>query len=898
MAQVIRSLEEIATVYRIFEKDQVLTHDQLNSIASYFDDQTRLTRVKLIGVGIVCGLRVSIDGGNVKVTRGVGVTTDGDLLSLDDTLFDRFKRYDDSNPAYPPFSSGETRIALFELVAQETADPRATPLAQFNTEAGAPLEEMVALLLMESYLKDDDLCSGTDCDNLGKDCVNTVKLLIVGKGDAGALNREIGLPGEAAGRIAPVTADRPLFSSSVAGLSQLAQIYRAACNAIHEKLLSVFPKIYPNCEPFLKEAFPTDPAAGWAARLTKTKGSVGDLGIQYYYDFLKDLVETYNRFLECLYEESSWCCPDLDAFPKHLLLGNLIPGADPEENRTGSYPSPWVSRTAEQLREAKFLIRKIGALIEGFQIPAAGQSPIRVTPSFTEERPLEARAIPYYYPVNANNPVHKSWNERLTRRRMETYNYSYHAAAYGAQGGAAAPFASQIGPFSFFRVEGHLGRPVTAALAELQRGIAANNIPFTVRAVLVGSGNDRPVKPPIRYTDLNRFHFLLRQDLFHRLDEVAAFSDKFKQRVDAAVTDEPDAATLKELAGQKNNAVAAKTASARTKLNRSYSEYKSDPTWKDDLNDTTTAAGEFKFNLGEVVKTEFPTPFDSLIGTTNDRWLEWLDELVDRKDRNEEEKLLFSKFISQHPALEHFGGVVRGGTFVLVYDANQTVVADFMLPYICCEEVEEEDERGLPKPGVKSGWVLENGIKIRPSLDRFVKTKLNLFETDLDKKWTPKIDLQKDYFNVFEKSVGMMGNVLVDVGKGKAPTTPGKLADPLLDLRVNESRLIREKVELLKEKAADPALAEEVRTKFQEEAKAAETGLAKSLEETTRYISESGADVSTEGEGFKAMLEVSSGFSALSDTETVKLAKSALTGVQKSTGNAGLKVVIGNMLKK
>ena len=104
MAQVIRSLEEIATVYRIFEKDQVLTHDQLNSIASYFDDQTRLTRVKLIGVGIVCGLRLSIVGGYVKVTRGVGVTTDGDLLSLDDTLFDRYKVYDDSNPAYHPFS--------------------------------------------------------------------------------------------------------------------------------------------------------------------------------------------------------------------------------------------------------------------------------------------------------------------------------------------------------------------------------------------------------------------------------------------------------------------------------------------------------------------------------------------------------------------------------------------------------------------------------------------------------------------------------------------------------------------------------------------------------------------------------------------------------------------------
>ena len=53
MAQVIQSLEEIETSYCVFEKDQVLTEGQLNGVSRYFDDQTRLTRVDLIGVGIV-----------------------------------------------------------------------------------------------------------------------------------------------------------------------------------------------------------------------------------------------------------------------------------------------------------------------------------------------------------------------------------------------------------------------------------------------------------------------------------------------------------------------------------------------------------------------------------------------------------------------------------------------------------------------------------------------------------------------------------------------------------------------------------------------------------------------------------------------------------------------------
>ena len=49
MIAVERRLEGISSGYCVFEKDQVLTHDQLNSIAEYADDQIRLTRVGLSG---------------------------------------------------------------------------------------------------------------------------------------------------------------------------------------------------------------------------------------------------------------------------------------------------------------------------------------------------------------------------------------------------------------------------------------------------------------------------------------------------------------------------------------------------------------------------------------------------------------------------------------------------------------------------------------------------------------------------------------------------------------------------------------------------------------------------------------------------------------------------------
>ncbi len=58
-----------------------------------------------------------------------------------------------------------------------------------------------------------------------------------------------------------------------------------------------------------------------------------------------------------------------------------------------------------------------------------------------------------------------------------------------------------------------------------------------------------------------------------------------------------------------------------------------------------------------------------------------------RKRAAEIQKLtLFSYYISNHPGVEHKAGVYSGGTFILVYDDKEIVVADFALPFICCSD--------------------------------------------------------------------------------------------------------------------------------------------------------------------------------------------------------------------
>lgn len=98
-------LDNVTTQYRKFNDNQALTEGQLNEFIDYFEDQDRLSRTRLSGVGVVCGfqskyveleilptltektsrpgdmdLEIPLD--TIMITQGAGVTTDGDLITL------------------------------------------------------------------------------------------------------------------------------------------------------------------------------------------------------------------------------------------------------------------------------------------------------------------------------------------------------------------------------------------------------------------------------------------------------------------------------------------------------------------------------------------------------------------------------------------------------------------------------------------------------------------------------------------------------------------------------------------------------------------------------------------------------------------------------------------------
>jgi hypothetical protein len=742
---VLQSLQQISTGYSVFEKDQVLTHSQLNTVAEYFDDQTRLTRTKLLGVGIVCGLRVTTDGDSVTVSKGAGITTDGDLLYLPaDTVFEQYKLYDEANPTYPPFASAISAKKIYEWRPAITTKEKLTETvakASGNQAISAgqlgggipPRNNMVAVLFMEEYVKDEDICTGTDCDNLGQNFVSNIKLLLVDKSVVGPLRETVPTPDQAARVLTDIVADRPLFSSTANSPAKIAAIYKTACQSINQKLIAQLQKLYPTCRAFLGDAFLSDPTSGWITRLNglATTFPTSLSGIQYYYDFLRDLVETYNDFRRLLFGDKTWCCPDTDSFPKHLLLGNVVAPADSETNRTGFYPSFLSSHTTDRLKHARFLARKLSTLIGTFKLPPF-TSPIRITPTRFGEVPLEERAIPYYYDVNSASPIEKQWSYRLHQQGMDAWNYSYNAAAYGAQGGAAHPLTSQMGGFSFFRIEGHQGQHIADAKAAIEAEIKKNNLPFVVQPVLLGTDRTRVIMDiGVHYTDLHSLHHILRNDLITQLDDVKTFSAHYVDEVNKPAADSyvSNISQLRSIAADADAAIKDETAAAKGALGESYVAYRANPTaWKSSVKTTMNNVALFKKNLADVTQTEFTTPFDSFIASSSAHWLDWLDIIIQDNDTKNVEKLLYANFQALHPGLEHFAGVVRGGTFVLAYDTNNVVVADFMLPYHCCKEAPQTQpkEPVLPRPPIKSETALA-GIKITPEIQTFVGTRLDKF---------------------------------------------------------------------------------------------------------------------------------------------------------------------------
>lgn len=515
-------LEELNYEYELFRENQLLTHEQLNRFIRYFEDQDRLTRTCLIGVGLVCGLSARLKNNIITVSQGCAVTTDGDLLKLETTDYKFFKAYSNLtrgkgdpiyDPFFPPASTG-TQVKLWELMVTDKVEVGTPPdsLANFKTIVGSDIDDMVALLYLEYYLSEPDDCTAIDCDHLGQLQNAKIKVLLISQQDMDkvinsepteiiadhiyksyyeAYTKYFVLPELKAQRL-------PMTSLNTASLGALTKGYTNIVSNGTAALVSAVEDLYNTFQ------FILDPTKYFKIATIKSKlntlltSSVKPFQVQYLYDFYKDIMDCYNEMKDTIYNAIYICCPDKYAFPKHIMLGivNDDLGPKPPKYRHYFYPSPAVTKNKSYLSVAKSMFNRMVDMVNGFNLPAQPTS-VRITPSVDADKQMEWRAIPFYYKNAA--ALRANWSYYRTMRGTDKNVLSYHGVEYGENAIVKSPLDYDLDKNNFFRIEGHQGKKVQEAMEAILDIKEGKSLPFDVVAVRM----DEKLKMEINLEDFS-----------------------------------------------------------------------------------------------------------------------------------------------------------------------------------------------------------------------------------------------------------------------------------------------------------------------------------------------------------------------------------------------------------
>lgn len=545
--------------YPVFEANQVLTNAHLNQVFDYLDEQERLTRANLIGIGIVCGLEIRLETtagvSTIHLSHGCGITSAGYLI-LEPEDVDLVAYRDNytvpPEPGYAPFLDPVThaQYPLWELFP--AGEPNVKPLA---TPANF-LQDKAVLLFLE--LKKEDLrnCSPINCDDKGASVTVTVRRLLVTISDLAkiiaaanqlvpnltgadlemALLARLNLPDLRLPRF-DVPNTKPTTSEDV-----LTGFHSAFYeNKLVQNTAAALSAAYQAFRPVVQTLFATNPFAGFTAKFgfldaaPTTTAQVRFL--QYYYDFFGDLLQAYDEFRWKGAELLCACCPDEDLFPRHLMLGALVPAALPNPGiyRQRFLGSAAVSGCEEQTLELRQLFRRLVEMVARFTntpplTPAnAAAEQIRFTPSKLADVPLSDKAIPYYYLQTGTPPLFQLWNPLKTRRNRANQNLSYRAAEYvpTAPAFVTNPLRYDLEPYNFLRVEGHLGKNYQSALSILLALKERNRLPIDIIALRTGAFDEKMTvdltKESARFQDLETLYDTLREEIMTSLAEGARF---------------------------------------------------------------------------------------------------------------------------------------------------------------------------------------------------------------------------------------------------------------------------------------------------------------------------------------------------------------------------------------
>lgn len=458
-----------------------------------------MTRTNLIGMGIVCGLQVKTepDGSSITITKGVGVTSSGYLVTVPEIEYTEYKSYDPVKCVYyDRFVNIGSKTALLDLweLKQDASEEGTTPLD--NTF----LSGKIVLIFVELLEENNKNCDPDSCDDKGTKVTVTFRPLLADKDDVDALLSNASNSAATGSAVLLPQTKMPRYDVASTLLLDTEDVFEAYQRVLTTSFIpsvqTTLSGAWTKLSSLLTDDFPADPFSSFTAKFaflndgTITNSQV--LNLQYFYDFFSDLLLAYDELRIKAYDTICECLPDEGLFPRHLLLGEAI-GFDEmnSQYRTRFISSPVLCCCADDTRAVKSLFNRIVLMIDNFAIPGIGngafnqQTEIKITPSTLGREPLSEKAIPFYYNTNSGtDPLYLNWNIHRTLRGTASQILSYKSNEYNTTDDFVMnPLKYDIEPNNFLRIEGHIGQDYRSVLAQLDTLKRDNRLPFEVVAL-------------------------------------------------------------------------------------------------------------------------------------------------------------------------------------------------------------------------------------------------------------------------------------------------------------------------------------------------------------------------------------------------------------------------------
>lgn len=549
--------------YPVFEANQILSSSHLNQIFDYLDEQERLTRANLVGIGIVCGLEIRLDekAETIHLSKGCGVASEGYLMVQPEEDLELVSYRDYKLPGelnYPPF--------IKENLADKQKVPEQYPLWELfpagepeTTLLGTPanfLADKAVLLFLE--LREEGLrnCCPNNCDDKGSAVTATLRKLLIKKDHltiiikqaqsletglssfelADAATAKLGLPDIRLPRY-DVPESNPAATRDV--LAAFHNVFKS--KKLAAKTAKALAAAYKAFKPLVQDMYSQNPfddfnqKFGFLDDMPKTKQQV--LFLQYYYDFFDDLLGAYDEFRWKAVDLICACCPHEELFPRHLMLGVLFPEkvSNPGIYRQQFLASPAIRGCEDDVTELKQLFHRLVKMTVNFtNTPPLPESSaeeetdgqIRITPSKFGDVLLSDKAIPYYYRQDGIPPIYRIWNVEKTRRNRANQNLSYRSDEY--KNPAAPEFITSVlnydlERYNFLRIEGHLGKDYQNVLTTLLSLKESNRLPIEIIALRTGAFSKNATvelgKEECYFPDLEALYDTMREELLSSLCE-------------------------------------------------------------------------------------------------------------------------------------------------------------------------------------------------------------------------------------------------------------------------------------------------------------------------------------------------------------------------------------------